>query len=383
MLKISGNNNPIEYSITSALASGLSQANLRDQGLTVPSNSWGHQANAESPTPQYQTAGAQIPLASFGMEGASDRLPYPPLNRHLTMQDLMLSMTFDTSNVQSPSMLSTPKASQSSDYSRRGRHQKPRSARNGIKKKSSKVHPRICLAQFENALQEHSKSSPYYKQVLLQVATLLRPVKKLIDNEIFYGDSSHPQTESMSLATNSLSQESLSVSEVTDSGYRTEATSISSTPRPQKYDNLEPTSQNGKPPRNEAEDTTRYPCSVTGCGAVYMNRSDWKRHEEIHWPLRRFMCLDCISPLADSNGHWICRFCQASMIPFSNNPGEHYLQCMSAQETATTFTRKYGLNNHLRNQHGMEAKAASRTYSYEALSERRLSTTRILSETQR
>lgn len=280
-------------------------------------------------------------------------------------------------------MFLAPPSSNVSSNARKSKQQKRGGPRSGVsantnpikmkKKKSGKVHPSVALALLEDSLREHATSSPYFRQILLQSATHLRPVKRLIDEEIFHGVDGQSGNNYLP-TTNSLSQDSTSVSEVTDSGYRTEATSVSSTPRQQLYDQLDSLSLNFQPAQPQVaniQNPTVYPCSAMGCSKIFKNFSDWKKHEGKHWPLVRYMCLDCIVTHVDPNGHWTCDFCQVTLSS-PGTPGAHYLQCIQAQEQVTTCARKYGLNNHLRKQHGMaprDANARSAGWHYPVSSE--------------
>ena len=312
------------------------------QDLVSTSSPWAHRGTVEA------YAGLRTPGTSSGFENESDQWQFSLSVTPTVAQGPFSGASLDMGNFYGPSMFPTSKPPKGSQSSRRTRQPRRRTPQSGV---SSKANP----------MKSHKNKAR--KQVLLQIATLLRPVKQIIDNEIFH-EMSHDQSsyESPALATTSgFFQGSTSTSEVTDSGYRTEETSISSTPRQKTYDALDsmsPDSHNKQLPMNHSGSTSFYPCSIMGCCQSFKTYSDWKRHEENHWPLVRFMCLDCIITQTDSNGYRVCGFCQATISPLSNT-GEHYLQCTSSQEGAITFTRKYHLNKHLRDQHGMEAKAAN------------------------
>jgi len=97
-----------------------------------------------------------------------------------------------------------------------------------------------------------------------------------------------------------------------------------------------------------------YQCTYPDCGEVFPSKCDWKRHEEseMHWPQRRFMCLECTVSIRDPDGIPLCTSCWS---PFEDdNAVKMYnLQCASAQEFGTTFVRKDHLRSHLRTKHDM------------------------------
>jgi hypothetical protein len=239
---------------------------------------------------------------------------------------------------------------------------------NAAKTGSGKVPPRKAMAQFESALKSsYPKLSKGFQQ---HSEILLAQFKLLMEKEIADGNLD-AEFDEMSLATSNTQDTSMS-SDIMDSIFPTgDGSSVTSTPRPYRHDNDDPTLIGAEP-----ECRVKYYCTFPNCSVTrkdckcrtknckcprkrerYWSHSkvDLRRHEEgeKHWPQENFTCLECPSIVENLDGDPMCSFC---FVPFSilGEPKAHYLQCEMARQNGKTFGRKDHLCGHLREHHGME-----------------------------
>lgn len=222
-----------------------------------------------------------------------------------------------------------------------------------------KVDLHEAIALLEASFQEFSPFSQ------LKDADLINQIKQLVLEEQKYSKRSQSRSSRVNATSTAPStQDTISNPEMVDSEYRSDNTSVSSTPRQPLKDN-----EDTKDAISIGETRTEVkhkPCEHYGvkallkctwknCGYSTHSFTDYKRHEsgEKHWPQERFMCLECIdhSTPALDNG----QTCNDCCIPFSvvgDNIPVNYLQsrlqCQIARREITTFIRKDHLINHLR-----------------------------------
>ncbi|CAG8977368.1 hypothetical protein HYALB_00009069 [Hymenoscyphus albidus] len=166
---------------------------------------------------------------------------------------------------------------------------------------SSATTPSRAMAGLEASLSSYSASSTFKRKS----TRLLEHLKRLIEEEELYGDLGTEEGDSQS-ATSSRSD-------------------------------------------NRAE-ARSFRCSYQDCSRAFKHFSDWKGHEENHYPQERYMCFTCLVPEGSSS----CTICKS---PFSmlETPESHHRACLQLHDSSKhTFARKYHLNNHLRKQHGLE-----------------------------
>jgi ankyrin repeat protein len=220
------------------------------------------------------------------------------------------------------------------------------------KARKSNIEPHKAITLLEESLQEFST---YSKR---KAAVLLRQFKQLIYDEKLYGNLNDDSSDINPMSINSSLQDSLSTSEVTDSEYRTDNTSVSSTPRPQTDETQDSIQMDLEP--------IHKPCALCGAKPIYYctrkdcfysvhSFTDWKRHEEggEHWPKERFMCLQCPTGQTDLNGNSLCEFCLVPFFSLGCDARAHYLRCVTARDEGKTFGRKDHLVEHLQKEHGM------------------------------
>ncbi|CAG8956074.1 hypothetical protein HYFRA_00011858 [Hymenoscyphus fraxineus] len=206
---------------------------------------------------------------------------------------------------------------------------------------SSAPTPSCAIAGLEASLSSYSASSTFKRKS----TRLLEHLKRLIEEEELYGDLGSEEDMCSSSASSALSDI------LTNSGRdsQTDNTSISSSSHGRAT--LQGDSQLATSSRSDNRAEARsFRCSYQDCSRAFKHFSDWKRHEENHYPQERYMCLTCLAPEGSSS----CTICKS---PFSmlETPESHHRVCLQLHDSSKhTFARKYHLNNHLRKQHGLE-----------------------------
>ncbi|KAG4430810.1 hypothetical protein IFR05_013709 [Cadophora sp. M221] len=227
-----------------------------------------------------------------------------------------------------------------------------------------KVDLHEAIALLEASFQEFSPFSQ------LKGADLINQMKQLVLEEQKYGKRSQSGSSRVNATSTAPStQDTVSNSEMVDSEYRSDNTSVSSTPRQPLKDNEdtddsmsigETRTEVKHKPCEQCGVKALLQCTWKNCGYSTHSFADYKRHEsgEKHWPQERFMCLECIdhsTPALDI-GHG-CSFCHIPFSAVGGNIPVNYLRsrlrCQSARREITTFIRKDHLINHLREHHNM------------------------------
>ncbi|KAH8672073.1 hypothetical protein BGZ60DRAFT_563558 [Tricladium varicosporioides] len=227
---------------------------------------------------------------------------------------------------------------------------------------------RRALASFEFSLSALSNPSTYFRGTS---EALVLQLKQLLDSEELLGNLQDDTNDGIASNTDQGSEESLSTSDVVDSEYSTDNTSVSSFSEHLSDDASPTTSRAIKTPRSFNKAPQSFPCTFIRCRRSFKAFSDWKRHEETHYPQEHFMCLRCIEPPFQFNGNAVCGFCNTVFGPLSNLPA-HYLYCESAQQGGKTFARRDKMTAHLRECHIVESTAAkdlSEDWKYPILSD--------------
>ena len=225
--------------------------------------------------------------------------------------------------------------------------------------RSRKLDPQKAIALFEESIQ----AQPFSPLSQRKAADLINQLKQLILDEKKYGSPQQDASEANFTSTAPSSQISVSDSDILDSEYPTDDTSVSSTPRQQIKDTQDSLSIEPEPaepahrPCAQCGVKPLYHCTGKDCAYSTHIFADIKRHEETdkHWPQQRFMCLECPAVPAplDMNGNSVCEFCSVPFSMLGGNVRAHYLQCASAKQDGTTFGRKHHLVEHLRKAHPM------------------------------
>lgn len=103
------------------------------------------------------------------------------------------------------------------------------------------------------------------------------------------------------------------------------------------------------------QDEEMFPCTSPDCLYSTNSAMDWRRHEETHWPQKRYMCTKC--PPSIDTQFPKCSFCMVP-LPSALEIASHYLQCDSARRNGRTFARKDKLSEHLQKEHSMPQSSA-------------------------
>jgi hypothetical protein len=93
-----------------------------------------------------------------------------------------------------------------------------------------------------------------------------------------------------------------------------------------------------------------YHCTKKDCSKSFLRKSDWVRHEETHWPQRRYLCLQCIPQRQTIDGICRCGCCQCLI---QEDWEIHSLSCREARSIGAIITRWEHLRNHLSAVHRM------------------------------
>ncbi|CZR61405.1 uncharacterized protein PAC_11301 [Phialocephala subalpina] len=227
--------------------------------------------------------------------------------------DSIGEVTTDIS-VSPPSSCSSPSSRGSSKRQRHG------SKSSGISKPStnvSKPRPEVLIDQLEVALHGDENTSAEFK---FKTSVLFNELKKLIEAE----------------------SSSQRLSAVVDT-------------RPAEVPVLTPSChrRRGLPKRKVSKNQSSekiFQCTWPACQYASSSAMDWKRHEETHWPQKRYMCLECAAtPELDLSQCPYCLYAYPSRIQEALN--NHLLQCESAKRNGRTFARKDKLSEHLQKDH--------------------------------
>ncbi|MCJ1265961.1 hypothetical protein MMC22_005843 [Lobaria immixta] len=97
------------------------------------------------------------------------------------------------------------------------------------------------------------------------------------------------------------------------------------------------------------QDDKKFQC--TWCNRGHRYRSDWVRHEEMHNPQHKWICMHR-GPRLFSNGDTTCGFCGEFNPGDEHLNSEHYaLPCSRKPEDQRTFPRADGLLRHMKESH--------------------------------
>lgn len=191
---------------------------------------------------------------------------------------------------------------------------------NKTAKLSQERHPKSLIRQLEAIIQEDEKSSTKFRW---KTSILINELKRLIDSEHSYR----------------LVSTKISSNRTIHSRHSAKKLSQKHTTK-QKDVTVEPL--------RKIFHCTAIPCRYESASAV-----EWKRHEETHWPQRRYMCMECPVSTLDSDfpGALRCLLCSALSLCL-NEAHTHLLNfCKLAKENARTFARKDKLSSHLQKDH--------------------------------
>lgn len=181
---------------------------------------------------------------------------------------------------------------------------------------SQKALPHALLNQLEGALYGDESTSADFK---FRASVLFDELKKLMENE-----STNQQGNTAGR------------------GDRQEIPRLSHTQSPKR-----------KPKHHTKrvqQDEKMFPCTSPDCPYSTNSAMDWRRHEETHWPQKRYLCSRC-PPSIDTQSPK-CSFCILPLSP-ALDVATHYLQCDSARRNGRTFARKDKLSEHLQKEHSM------------------------------
>ncbi|KAF8849119.1 hypothetical protein BDZ45DRAFT_245574 [Acephala macrosclerotiorum] len=171
------------------------------------------------------------------------------------------------------------------------------------------------MDQLETALQEDEDASPEFKW---KTSILFNELKRLLESE-----SSSRRTR------------------VVDDHRRTQVPLFKS-PRPGKVAS--------KKQASKAQSSEKiFHCTSPCCQYASSLAMDWRRHEETHWPQKRYMCLECANSPKDPE-MLQCSYCTTRIYTLERY-NVHYLHCESAKKNARTFSRKDKLSEHLQKDH--------------------------------
>jgi hypothetical protein len=217
----------------------------------------------------------------------------------------------------------SPSSSTTSSVQTRSRRTRYDGKTSGVSKPVAtcqKARPDVLLSQLEEALYGDDNMSTDFKW---KASVLFNELKKLIENE----------STNQQLGT------------VTSGSQR----QVPLLPHPE--------SQKRKPKQNSRRsqpEERMFPCTSLDCSYSTNSAMDWRRHEETHWPQKRYMCIEC--PPTDVKAPK-CSFCMLSLSP-AVGVTTHYLQCDSARRNGRTFARKDKLSEHLQKEHSMPQSSA-------------------------
>jgi hypothetical protein len=216
--------------------------------------------------------------------------------------------------------------------------------------KSGQIEPQTAIVLLEASVQTFSTFSKN------KAAALISQFKQVIQEEKLYGNTTDDSSDMIFTSTASSSRDSVFVSEASDSEYRTDDTSVSSTPRQPIQNAQDDMTTDAKPihaPCIQCGIKPIYYCTRDNCDYSSHQFSEWKRHEEgeKHWPQERFMCLSCPTPVSDTTGNPACQFCKVSFLQLAGSARTHYLQCAPAKAEGKTFGRDHRLAEHLQKDH--------------------------------
>ncbi|KUJ19259.1 uncharacterized protein LY89DRAFT_716823 [Mollisia scopiformis] len=223
-------------------------------------------------------------------------------------QNLVSSVTISTDvSVRSPS---------TSSSSRSPQRQHKATKNSGISKTASNANktlrPEILIDQLEVALHGDEKTSSEFKW---KASVLFKELKTLIENE-----SANQQLHI----------------EIT-------------TPVPSSLGRPRKKGTKKSAGKNEPYEKI-YHCTKAKCKYSTSSAMDWRRHEETHWPQKRYMCIQCPNS-AGNSGLSKCSFCLSMLATVETQ--SHYLQCESARRNGRTFARKDKLSEHLQKDHSI------------------------------
>ncbi|KAH7417180.1 hypothetical protein BKA64DRAFT_701964 [Cadophora sp. MPI-SDFR-AT-0126] len=113
-----------------------------------------------------------------------------------------------------------------------------------------------------------------------------------------------------------------------------------------------------KRPKGSIKDVTRakpYQCTRIKSDGTYclkenIHHADWKRHEETHWPQRRWECI-----ITGSSGNVACHFCGAAIDLAGQHSTSHGACLGRVLRIGHDFHRKDKLIDHVRQAHGCNA----------------------------
>ncbi|KAK0126295.1 hypothetical protein ONS95_007906 [Cadophora gregata] len=102
--------------------------------------------------------------------------------------------------------------------------------------------------------------------------------------------------------------------------------------------------------REKPYQCTRIKSDGTYCLKENIHLADWKRHEETHWPQRRWECI-----INDSNGNVACHICGTHIDLAGQHSNSHNLCLGNVLRIGHDFHRKDKLIDHVRQAHGCNA----------------------------
>ncbi|KAE8454350.1 hypothetical protein EG329_005275 [Mollisiaceae sp. DMI_Dod_QoI] len=208
----------------------------------------------------------------------------------------------------------------------------------GIRKTTShrqNFQPKALISQLEVMFQDDENSSAEFKW---KTSILFHELRRLVDSELS-------------------SQRLCTTNEIHES-----QTSPSTIVRNQK--------RTGKKKHSKLEAPKKiFHCTSSPCRYASSSSMDWKRHEETHWPQKRYLCLDCPVSVQDSDfpDALKCFFCLHLLLN-EHDIHEHILQYESARRNGRTFARKDKLSDHLQKDHLVPPSSAmllAATWAYE------------------
>ncbi|KAF8850276.1 hypothetical protein BDZ45DRAFT_196697 [Acephala macrosclerotiorum] len=241
---------------------------------------------------------------------------------------LSLQSSPPSGEVTTDTSVSPPSSCSSSPSRRSSKRQRHSSKSSGISKpatNTAKVRPEVLIDQLEVALHGDENSSAEFK---FKSSILFNELKRLIEDE-------------------ASSQRLSSVSDA-----RPVKAPPTTTPSCHR--------KRGKLPKRNTSKTQSsgkiFHCTWPACQYASSSAMDWKRHEETHWPQKRYMCLECTSSAPDSSK---CPYCLYFYpLHTQSDPSEHLLHCESAKRNGRTFARKDKLSEHLQKDHSIPPSSA-------------------------
>jgi serine/threonine protein kinase len=132
----------------------------------------------------------------------------------------------------------------------------------------------------------------------------------------------------------------------TDSAYRSLTNPLSNEHKPNKKRKIDARDENSSKPFQ----CTHIDSNRKYCLREFTNFTDWKRHEEIHWPQKRWECL-----IQEYDSTISCHVCSGNIDLVGQQLVNHHAGCRGTYRRGHDFARKDKLQLHVKNHHHCEA----------------------------